>query len=249
VTHIEHTVADGIAHIRLDRPTNSNAFDLQMTRELASAVRHADEDSDVRVVLVSGAGPRFCAGGDVSSFAAAADPSAHLLQLATELDLAFQQLTAMDKPVVAAVHGAVAGAGLALLLSCDVTVADPGTKFAFAYSGIGLTPDCGLSYLLPLAIGEQRALSFALLGRPAAASEAVGWGLVSETADDALSRAVEIARAFADGPANALGKTKRLLRQSREMTRRETGQHEARVIAAAINEDEAQERIKAFVRR
>jgi len=249
VAHIDHAVADGIAHIRLDRPTSANAFDLQVTRELTTAVRDADQDPDVRVVLISGAGPRFCAGGDVSSFVAASDPSAHLLQLATELDLAFQQLTTMDKPVVAAVHGAVAGAGLALLLSCDVTVADPRTKFLFAYSGIGLTPDCGLSYLLPLAIGEQRALSFAMLGRPAAASEAVLWGLISETADDAQSRALEIARSLANGPAKALGRTKQLIRQSREMTRRETGPHEARAIANAINEDEAQERIKAFVRR
>ena len=80
-------------------------------------------------------------------------------------------------PVVAAVQGAVAGAGLALMLSCDLIVADPSTKFVFAYPAIGFTPDCGLSYLLPRSIGQHRALRFALTGEPASAENAYDWGM------------------------------------------------------------------------
>lgn len=87
-------------------------------------------------------------------------------ELALLLDGVLRSLSSMTKPVVCAVHGAVAGAGLGVMLSCDLVVTDPGTKFVFAYPAIGLTPDCGVSYLLPRAIGSHRALGFALSGRP-----------------------------------------------------------------------------------
>lgn len=173
---VEYAVADAVAHVELNRPDAANAFDLDTTRELAAAVERAATDVEVRALLVTGAGPRFCAGGDVASFAAAPDQPAYIHQLAIELDAAFRALAAVEKPVVVAVQGAVAGAGLALMLSCDVIVAAPATKFVFAYSGIGFTPDCGVSYLLPRAVGQQRALAFALTGKPATTTEAHEWG-------------------------------------------------------------------------
>jgi len=151
--------------------------------------------------------------------------------------------------VVAAVHGAVAGAGLALMLSCDVIVAAPATKFVFAYPGIGFTPDCGVSYLLPRAIGQQRALAFALVGKPATAAEALAWGLVTEVADDPGARARDLAAGFAAGPALALGNVRRLLRQGWEMSRAETGAEEARTITEMVKGAEAQALISRFASR
>jgi len=200
-------------------------------------------------VLVTGAGSRFCAGGDVAAFAAAQDQPAYIHLLATELDGAFRALSELEKPVVAAVHGAVAGAGLALMLSCDVVVAGPGTRFVFAYPGIGFTPDCGLSYLLPRAIGQQRALAFSLVGKPASAQEALDWGMVSEVAEDPRGRGEQVARALADGPATALGQVRRLLRQGWELDRRNTGAEEARTITEMVKGAEAQTLIARFVSR
>jgi 2-(1,2-epoxy-1,2-dihydrophenyl)acetyl-CoA isomerase len=246
---VEYAVSDGVAQIGLNRPAAANAFDLDTARALAAVVERAAEDATVRSVLMTGAGPRFCAGGDVASFAAATDQPAYIHQLAIELDAAFRALDALEKPVVAAVHGAVAGAGLALMLSCDVVVATPDTKFVFAYPGIGFTPDCGLSYLLPRAIGQQRALTFALIGKPATAGEGRAWGLVGEVAEDAQARAAELAWTFAAGPATALGQVRRLLRRSWEMDRVDTGLEEARTITEMVKGAEAQALIDRFVSR
>jgi 2-(1,2-epoxy-1,2-dihydrophenyl)acetyl-CoA isomerase len=242
-------VTDGVAHLRLDRPDAANALDLSTARALRSLVADAADDLAVRAVLVTGSGRRFCAGGDVASFVAASDPSAYLHELATEADAAVRALAALEKPVVAAVHGAVAGAGLAVMLSCDLVVADPGTSFVFAYPGIGLTPDCGVSYLLPRAIGQQRALHFALSGRPATAAEALEWGMVTEVAEEPADRAFALAASLASGPAVALGQVRRLLRGGWEATRAEVGAEEARTISAMVRGEEAQRLIEAFVRR
>lgn len=246
---VDFAVMDGVAQIGLNRPATANAFDLDTTRELAAAVERAAGDSAVRAVLLTGAGPRFCAGGDVASFAAAPDQPAYIHRLATEVDAAFRALAALEKPVVVAVHGAVAGAGLALMLSCDVIVSAPATKFVFAYPGIGFTPDCGLSYLLPRAIGQQRALGFALGGRVVGEAQALEWGLVTEVAEDAESRAREIAVAWAAGPATALGETRRLLRAGWELDRISIGAEEARTISRMVEGKEAQALIARFVSR
>lgn len=246
---IAYAVADGVAHIEVNRPAAANAFDLDTTRELAAVLDAAAGDETVGAVLLTGAGPRFCAGGDVASFAAARDQPAYIHQLATELDAAFRALAGLEKPVVVAVHGAVAGAGLALMLSCDVIVCAPATKFVFAYPGIGFTPDCGLSYLLPRAIGQQRALQFALVGKPASAQEAREWGLVTEIADDATARGGEIAATLTAGASTALGQVRRLMRSGWTMTREETGAEEARTIAAMARGQEAQELIARFIER
>lgn len=246
---VRFSVDDGVGHLELNRPGAANALDLPLAYALREAVSRAAEDERVRAVLVAGAGKRFCAGGDVASFVAADDPPEHLRRLATEADAAVQALAAMDKPVVAAVHGAVAGAGLAVMLSCDLIVADPRTRFVFAYPGIGLTPDCGVSYLLPRAVGAQRALAFALGGQPLTAEDALSWGLVTELADPVVDRAREIALALADGPARALGQTRRLLREGWHLGREATGAEEARTIGEMAKGDEAAALIARFVER
>lgn len=251
---VELSVSDGVGHIRLTRPEVSNSVDLATAHELQAAVDAAASD-DIRVVLLTGDGPRFCAGGDVASMAAAGDTpesaSDYLQRLADALDGALQSLTGLPKPVVAGVQGAAAGAGLAVLLSADVVVAGRSTKFLTAYAGIGLTPDCGLSWLLPRAIGQQRALELFLTGRVLAAEEALAWGLVTEVVDDAevADRAAELAARIAAGPAYALGQAKRLARAAWMTTRAEAGTEESRTIMRAVTTDEAQELIAAFTGR
>lgn len=250
MTHlVTYDIVAGVAHLELNRPQAANAMSLDLVRALREAVDRAAGDAAARAVLVSGAGPRFCGGGDVNAFSAATDPGSYLRQLAVEADDALRVLDSLPKPVVARVHGAVAGAGLALMLSCDVIVADPRTKFVFAYPGIGLTPDCGASYLLNRAVGQQRALAFALTGEVLAAETALAWGMVSEVSADAAARARELAEGMADGPAHALGRSRQLLRRAWNLDRRSVGQEEARVIGEMVESDEAQRLMSGFLAR
>ncbi|PZH11351.1 enoyl-CoA hydratase [Streptomyces sp. NTH33] len=241
---------DGLARITLARPNRANAVDLPTAHALGAAVDRAANDPAVRAVLICGEGRRFCAGGDVAAMAAAADRSGYLEELADTLGQALQRLAALPTPVVAAVQGSVAGAGLALMLSCDVIVSAASTKFLMAYAGVGLTPDCGTSYLLPRAIGQVRALEMALTGRTLTAAEAHQWGLVTEVVDDEVlqERALELGQRLASGPAYALGQAKRLLR-ARHMTREQMGREEARVIGEAVGREEAIALLASFTGR
>lgn len=250
MTAVTHEIVDGVGRIVLARPEQSNSFDLPAAQDLARAVEAVSSD-EVRAITLTAEGKRFCAGGDVKSFVAADDAPAYLLELATVLEGALRDLAELPKPVVSGVRGAVAGAGLAVMLSSDVIVASESTKFVMAYSGIGLTPDCGVSYLVPRAIGQQRALDFALTGRVLSAAEALDWGLVSYVvADDEVEAKVDaIARTWADSAPAALGQAKRLIRGSWETTGAETGADESATIASAVAGDEAQRLVKAFVSR
>jgi len=246
VEAVTYAVADGVAHLELNRPEAANSLDLDLARALRAAVECAARDDEARTVLVTGAGKRFCAGGDVSSFAAAKDPAGYLHQLATEADEAVRALAELEKPVVATVHGAVAGAGLAIMLSCDLVVAAPSTRFVFAYPSIGLTPDCGVSWLLPRAVGQQRALAFALGGRPLLAEDALAWGMVTELAADPHARGRELSAALAAGPAAALGANRRLLR-GWDLDRSAVGRLEATTISERVTTDEATTLIHQFL--
>ncbi|CAM3509694.1 enoyl-CoA hydratase/isomerase family protein [Nocardioides zeicaulis] len=250
-------IRDGVATITLNRPEASNALDLATAHALHDAVREADANGSVAAVLVLGEGRRFCAGGDVASMVRGDDRATHLDELATAADAALVALAAIDKPVVAGVQGAVAGAGLAVMLSCDLVVAEADTKFLAAYAGVGLTPDCGLSWLLPRAVGQQRALELLLTPRTLAADEALAWGLVTEviTADEtdsptvtAAGRARALARALADGPAHAHGQARRLVRNAWAVDRTTAGRDEATTIARAVTQPAAAQLLQRFAR-
>ena len=241
-------ISDGIAHLTLNRPEAANSFDLPTAKAFAEAVDQISASTDVRAVLLSGAGKRFCAGGDVASFHAADDPQAYLRELADVLDGAMQRFSALPVATVVAVQGAAAGAGMSVMLGADLIVASRSTKFVTAYAGIGLTPDIGLSWLLPRAVGQVRALDLMLNGRVLDAPTALDWGLVTEVVDDdPLPRAREIAEKLAGGAAEALGEARRLVRSGWSVSRSEAGEEESRTITERVGTAEAQDLIRAFV--
>lgn len=243
-------VERGVAHLQMNRPLQSNSFDLPAARSFDDAVRTIENDEAVKAVLLTGSGKRFSAGGDVASMAGSLDRGGYLLELAGVLDGALQRLDALAKPVVVAVQGAVAGAGIGLMLAGDVVIAERGTKFVTAYANIGLTPDCGVSWLLPRAIGQQRALQLAMLPSGIDAELALSWGLVTEVVDtDALTRATALAVSFADGPAQALGQARRLMRSSWSVDRATSGADEARTIAQSVGTPTAAALIERFAGR
>lgn len=202
---ILYDVEGAVALITINRPEASNAIDLPTAQALESAVARAGSDDGVRAVLLAGKGQRFCAGGDLASMMEAQDREGYVRELAVVLDRGLRSLAALPKPVVAAVQGAVAGAGLGAVLSSDLVVAARSTKFVFAYTAVGLTPDCGVSVLLPRAIGQQRALQLALVPRPLSAEQAQEWGMIAEVVEDTLvlTRATALTAQFAEGPSTA----------------------------------------------
>lgn len=243
-------VRDSIARITLNRPEQSNAFDLDAAREFCAVIERTAQ-SAARVVLLTGNGPRFCAGGDVASMVIAEDQAGYLRVLAETLESGLRSMSELPIPVIAAVQGAVAGAGLAVMLSADVVVAAKPTKFLTAYAAIGLTPDCGVSYLLPRAIGQQRALELAITGRVITADEAMAWGLVNSVVEpDALGVASEeLAARIATGASAALGDARRLIRSSWDLSRPASASAEVDSIANAVTRDEAVSLIAAFTKR
>lgn len=246
---VTYTVTDGIAHIQLNRPEAANALDMPLARALAEAAVSARDDEGVRAVVLSGAGPRFCGGGDVASFANSSDPTGYVHELALTVDGAVQVLESMAKPVATAVQGAVAGGGLGIMLAGDVVIAAEGTKFVFAYPNIGLTPDCGGTTSLPRAMGQHRALAFALSGKPLNAQQATEQGLVAEVSADPLERAFELAGMWVAGSAAAYGQARRLLRASAGRSREENGIDEAETISARSTTPEAQALFAKFLGR
>lgn len=247
------TEADGpVLRIVLDRPEAANAFDIPATLALRAAIDQA-QDERYAVVQLSGEGRRFCAGGDVAAFAAAleGERSAYLHELATMLEGELRRLADLPKPVVTAAHGAVAGAGLAFVLSSDLVVAARSTKFVWAYDGVGLTPDCGVSWLLPRAIGLPRALDLAVGGTVLTADTAQQWGLVARVAEDEEVQATarDLARTLADGPTGAHAQAARLLRAAFATDRDTHAADEASTIAARVSTPEAVALIERFTSR
>jgi 2-(1,2-epoxy-1,2-dihydrophenyl)acetyl-CoA isomerase len=236
----------GVAHLQLSRTERANAVDLPTASAFAAAVSDVAADESVRAVLLTAAGRTFCAGGDVAAMASPKDSAAYLHELATTFDEALVALDALDVPVVAAVQGAVAGAGLGLALCADVVIAEPATRFIAAYSAVGLTPDCGVSWLLPRAVGQGRALELLITGRVLDAAEAYAWGLVTALDADPATRAGALANQMAAGPGRALGTTRALVRSSWAHERRAAGERETAAITAALTHPDATALVRRF---
>lgn len=206
---------DRIATVRLDRPETGNALDIPMTRAFGDAIRDV-ENSDVGALIITGTGWLFCSGGDVRAMAAAPDRPAFLAELAALLHEALTRLRSLTVPIIAAVNGTAAGAGLALVLSSDIVIASRDARFLWAYGEIGLSPDGGVTALLPQIIGVRRAALVALTGQSLSATQALEWQLVTDVCDPSAldERAAEIAGHLAARAQPATGETARLLRAS-----------------------------------
>ena len=206
-----------VALITLNRADASNTLNLEMAMDLLAAAMTCGRNPAVRAVVLTGAGRHFCFGGDLRAMAArggAAD--AYLRELTGYLHSAISHFVRMDAPVIAAINGTVAGAGVGLVAMADLAMCGKSSKFSLSYSGVGLTPDAGTSFLLPRTIGIKRSMELLLLNRSLLAHEALEWGLVNSVVDDddLLEEAFRMADRLTAGPTQAFGKTKRLLAAS-----------------------------------
>ena len=245
-------VRDSVAHITLDRPEANNALNIEMAQELLRAVLRCDEEPSVRAVLIIGAGRMFCVGGDLKSFVEQGEHlPQHLKEVTTYLHAAVSRMARMDPPVVAAVHGAAAGAGMSLACACDLVVAAESARFAMAYSNAGLTPDGSSTYYLPRLVGFKRAMELVLTNRELSAQEAMEWGIVTRVVpDEGLSEsATALASQLAMGATKALGASKRLLHSGWTETLETQMENETQSIAAMAHTADAQEGIAAFMEK
>ncbi|MDQ0576979.1 enoyl-CoA hydratase/isomerase family protein [Agromyces albus] len=247
-------VSDGLAHVTLNRTSRLNAVDPDAIRLWRTIAHEVAERDDIGAVLFDANGRAFCAGGDVLAMSQLAagqpDAGAVITGLADVIHEGHRVLRESAKPIVAAVQGPVAGGGLGFMLVADVIVASERATFASRYADVGLTPDCGVSTLLPEAIGALRALELTLTSRTLSATEALEWGLVTEVvAPEALdARAREIAASWLHGATAAFGQTKRLMRAGLARSFREALDDEARTIGAAFESPHARAAVAAFAR-
>lgn len=240
-----------VAIVTLNRPDNANTLNLKMACDLLAAALICERSRDIRAVVLTGAGKHFCFGGDLRgmmSEGAAID--AYLRELTSHLHSAISHFTRMNAPVIAAVNGTAAGAGVGLVAMADLAVAARGAKFSLAYTGVGLTPDGGTSFLLPRSVGAKRAMELILTNRTLGAEEALEWGLVNQVAaDDAvLEPALELAERLAAGPLHAFGQSKRLVGAALGALETQLAL-ESQTIAAQGVSAEGQEGIRAFLEK
>ncbi|MDI6024254.1 enoyl-CoA hydratase/isomerase family protein [Leucobacter sp. UT-8R-CII-1-4] len=242
-------VSDGIARIILNRPDKLNAFGEDTAEAWAKVTTEIVARDDVRVIVLSGKGRAFCAGGDVRAMATAGFSEDHIVELAHLINRGQRALLESDIPVIAAAHGTTAGGGLGVLLNSDYAIVGESSKLGSIYAKLGLTPDLTVTALLARAIGERRALQLVLQDRMLSAAEALDWGLVAEVVpdDQVLARAEELALVIANHAPHARGQAKRLVRAAYGRSFVESLHDEARTIGRALSGAEAPTLISAFI--
>ncbi|QNJ91118.1 enoyl-CoA hydratase/isomerase family protein [Mycolicibacterium fluoranthenivorans] len=215
---IDFRVEDGVATICLNRPAQRNAINLRMAQEFLEVARRIAADPSVRAVLISGNGPALTVGGDISYFLEGGGEGYDRLfeRMIWPFHEAFDILSRLEAPIVAAAHGAVAGGGMGFVYAADLVLAATGTRFVPAFAAIGLSGDGGGTYHLPRLIGPRRAAQAYLRNTPISVEEALDWGLVNEIvpADELHARAMALARELAEGPTVAFATMRALLRES-----------------------------------
>jgi 2-(1,2-epoxy-1,2-dihydrophenyl)acetyl-CoA isomerase len=248
VPEVETTREGGVLTLTLNRPEVLNAFDAAMHAAFAAALKEA-RDPDVRAVVVTGAGRGFCVGQDLREFREEAGDIAGRLRGTYHPSVL--ALRALEKPVIAAVNGAAAGAGLSFACACDLRIASDQATFVPAFINIGLIPDSGGTYFVTRLLGYARAFEWLTSGRRLSAAEAHAWGLVSEVVerDRLAERAAEVAASLAVMPTRGIGMTKRLLDRAATATLEEQLEWEAELQAAATRTEDFREGVAAFLEK
>jgi 2-(1,2-epoxy-1,2-dihydrophenyl)acetyl-CoA isomerase len=247
-----YSVADSVAMITLNRPEVLNALDAAMIGALRAACEEAAGDKAARAVVLRGAGAAFLSGGDIAIFHAnLARLPALVREGGADLRHAILALQRAPKPVLASVHGAVAGAGVSLLAAADLAIAAEGTRFTMAYSMIGTSPDGGATYFLPRLVGYRKALELMLLAEVFDAQAALAAGLVNWIArpESLLAETERLAQRLARGPTTAFGETKRLAQQGCDRTLAAQLDEEIEAFARCAGTDDFAEGVAAFVQK
>ena len=249
-----YEVKDGIATLTLNRPERLNALGDTLREDLQDAVDRASADPDVRVMIVTGAGKGFCSGGDVKAMSERKESGSGrpiMEKVAPGRDRTVLAFRDSPKPVIAAVNGAAAGAGMNLALCCDMRLASTAAKFAQAFVRRGLHPDWGGTYFLPRVVGTAKAAELIFTGEVIDAQEALRLGIVSAVypPEELMPAALALARKVADGPPIAIRLAKRAIYHNLDCDLRQALEFETFAQNICFDTEDAAEGIKAFVEK
>jgi 2-(1,2-epoxy-1,2-dihydrophenyl)acetyl-CoA isomerase len=238
----------GVLTITLNRPDVYNAFNRELHARLNEALREA-EDLAVRAVVITGAGKGFCSGQDLREFQEVSGTIGDTLEATYHPNI--RLIRALEKPVIAAVNGPAAGAGLSLACACDVRIASDAASFVPGFVGIGLVPDSGGTWFIHRLLGFARAFEWMSSNRRLSADEALAWGLVSEVVGAAgfAERAAEVASAWAAMPTRAVAGTKRLFEHAHDADLEAQLALEAALQQAATESADFAEGVSAFLEK
>lgn len=239
---------DGVLTVTLNRPKKYNALNATVAKEIIAVCKQAGRDAEVRAIILTGAGKGFCAGQDLTEVEGRTDNFSFREHLVRGYNRMIMALRTLEKPVIVAVNGACAGAGLGLALAGDIRLASDRAKFLTAFIGIGLAPDSGVSYWLPRLIGPARAADMLFTNDAVDGPTAAEIGLVNRCVphDALLDETLALARRLADGPTHAIGVTKRALNKSLGVTLADQLDYEAYLQDVAGQSAEYVEGVTAF---
>jgi 2-(1,2-epoxy-1,2-dihydrophenyl)acetyl-CoA isomerase len=251
--YIQVTEAEGIATITLNRPDKLNAFVGHMRRDLAEALEHAGSDRNTRVVIITGAGRAFCAGGDIAFMAELmqrrdAEEFSRILGAGRRVILAIRQMT---KPVIAAINGPASGAGCNLALACDLRIAANTATFSQSFAKVGLHPDWGGTYFLPRLVTPNKACEMFFLGESIDANEAAQLGIVNRVVapEELESATIELAQRLRAAPPIALAAAKHAVYMSQAAELEEMLRYETEAQLRCFDSDDGHEGIHAFLEK
>jgi 2-(1,2-epoxy-1,2-dihydrophenyl)acetyl-CoA isomerase len=248
MAEVETTREGAVLTITLNRPDVLNAFNAAMHRALGAALKDA-RDASVRAVVITGAGRGFCVGQDLTEFREA--PGDIGSRLRENYHPNIRAIRALEKPVIAAVNGAAAGAGMSFACACDVRIAADSASFVPAFINIGLVPDSGGTFFVTRILGVARAFEWLASGKKLTAAEAHAWGLVSEVVEAAslAQRAAELAAQLASMPTRGIAMTKRLLDHAVTASLEDQLEREAQLQTAATKTEDFREGVAAFLEK
>ncbi len=250
-TTILYAKEGGVATVTLNRPDRLNAFTPVMNKEIEDAFKMAEKDAEVRSVILTGAGKAFCAGEDLTNLKPIYE-SEQSPSLGKELQARHNPMIlrvySLEKPVIAAVNGAAAGAGMSLALACDLRIASEKASFHEAFVRVGLAPDSGFSYFTPRLIGIAKAKEFAYFGEGIDAKEAERIGIVNRVVppEELMKAAREWGSKLAQGPTRAIALTKRAFNRSFVTELPEALEYEAYLQEMASRSHDHREGVRAF---
>jgi 2-(1,2-epoxy-1,2-dihydrophenyl)acetyl-CoA isomerase len=241
-----------IATLAFNRPSHMNSFDGKMAKDLSVITEALLHDSELRCLVIKGEGPLFMAGGDIKYFCDGLDTMPHgILDSVRLLNASILNLQQLDIPILAVVHGSVAGVGVSFLASADLAIAESQTKFTLAYSNIALSPDGGASYFLPRLVGQRKAMEMLLLPEVFGCEEALEYGLINWAvpAEELGQKAAALAQRLGHGPTAAYREIKQLARRSWSASLESQLEAEAQAFTRSTATHDFAQGVQAFLQK
>ena len=249
--NLRFEIENNIGRIILNRPEAANAITIPLVKELLDIAIKCESGAPVRALVLQGEGSIFCAGGDLKYMTEQENLREAISEMIGILHVALSKIDHLDTPLIGAITGTAAGAGLSLVSACDMAIAGKNVKFTSAYTAAGLTPDGSSTFHLPRSIGKKRTMELMLTNRVLSAEEALDWGLINTVVDDdqVLIEVNKLAEKISNGPTKAFGGVKEMIRQSFSNGLETQMELESQVFGEQLKGQDAKEGIRAFTEK